>query len=75
MNNKIIIDNHERQGVAVMYERIDHLKKSLDQFKPLPTALVINLEKVYHVEWTYHSNAIEGNTLNLLETKMVLEEG
>jgi Fic family protein len=23
--------------------------------------------------WTYHSNAIEGNTLTLLETKVVLE--
>ncbi len=25
------------------------------------------------VEWTYHSNAIEGNTLTLSETKVVLE--
>ncbi|MGL5356384.1 MAG: hypothetical protein ACRDAQ_07575 [Cetobacterium sp.] len=25
------------------------------------------------LEWTYNSNAIEGNTLSLLETKVVLE--
>jgi Fic family protein len=30
---------------------------------------------MYHVEWTYNSNAIEGNTLSLIETKIVLEEG
>ncbi|WP_051235872.1 Fic family protein [Paenibacillus pinihumi] len=41
----------------------------------MPPAAVRNLEQVYRVEWTYNSNAIEGNTLTLLETKLVLEEG
>ena len=27
------------------------------------------------VNWTYHSNAIEGNTLSLIETKVILEDG
>ena len=27
------------------------------------------------VEWTYHSNAIEGSTLTLRETKLILETG
>ncbi|WP_204353311.1 Fic family protein [Pedobacter yulinensis] len=27
------------------------------------------------IEWTYHSNSIEGNTLSLRETQMVLQEG
>jgi len=27
------------------------------------------------MEWTYNSNSIEGNTLTLQETKMVIEEG
>jgi Fic family protein len=27
------------------------------------------------IEWTYHSNAIEGNTLSLGDTKFILEEG
>lgn len=57
------------------FDRIDELKKELDQFKPLPPAAVKNLDDVYRVEWTYNSNAIEGNTLTLLETKLVLEEG
>lgn len=57
------------------FEKIDFLKKELDDLRPLPSAAVRNLEEVYRVEWTYNSNAIEGNTLTLLETKLVLEEG
>ncbi|MEC0226171.1 Fic family protein [Paenibacillus alba] len=57
------------------FTKIDLLKNELDKLRPLPSAAVRNLEQVYRVEWTYNSNAIEGNTLTLLETKMVLEEG
>ncbi|CAG7646919.1 hypothetical protein PAESOLCIP111_05272 [Paenibacillus solanacearum] len=57
------------------FQIIDELKKELDQLRPLPSAAVKNLDEVYRVEWTYNSNAIEGNTLSLLETKLVLEEG
>lgn len=56
-------------------ERIDALKNKLDQHRPLPAAAVKNLREVYRVEWTYNSNAIEGNTLSLIETKVVLEDG
>lgn len=57
------------------FERIDKLKSELDSLRPLPVAGVRNLDEIYRVEWTYNSNAIEGNTLTLLETKMVLEDG
>ncbi|NRF95402.1 Fic family protein [Paenibacillus frigoriresistens] len=57
------------------FVKIDHLKRELDDLRPLPSAAVRNLDEVYRVEWTYNSNAIEGNTLTLLETKLVLEEG
>jgi Fic family protein len=33
------------------------------------------LQEKLIVDWTYHSNAIEGNTLTLTETKVVLEHG
>ena len=32
-----------------------------------------SLEENFKLEWTYNSNAIEGNTLTLKETKVVLE--
>ncbi|WP_019413821.1 Fic family protein [Paenisporosarcina sp. TG20] len=57
------------------FTKIDELKKKLDQHRPLPPAAVKNLRDVYRVEWTYNSNAIEGNTLSLLETKVVMEDG
>lgn len=57
------------------FDKIDFFKNELDTLRPLPAAAVRNLEQVYRVEWTYNSNAIEGNTLTLLETKLVLEEG
>lgn len=56
-----------------MFDVIDELKKKLDQHRPLAPAMVKNLQEDLILRWTYHSNAIEGNTLTLLETKVVLE--
>jgi Fic family protein len=50
-------------------------KTQLDQFRPLPSALVDNINATLNVEWTYNSNRIEGNTLTLHETRMLLEDG
>ena len=49
-----------------MFEIIDDLKKRSDQYRPLSPAIVKNLQEDLIVRWTYHSNAIEGNTLTLL---------
>ncbi|WP_252179902.1 Fic family protein [Endozoicomonas sp. 4G] len=56
-----------------MFETIDVLKAQLDALRPLPTNSVRSLHEATVLEWTYHSNAIEGNTLTLKETKVVLE--
>ncbi|WP_332605174.1 Fic family protein [Acinetobacter sp. ESBL14] len=56
-----------------MFEIIDDLKAKLDQHRPLSPGIVKNLYEDLILRWTYHSNAIEGNTLTLLETKVVLE--
>lgn len=55
------------------FENLDALKVRLDGYRPLPTAVVANLEEDLVLRWTYHSNAIEGNTLTLKETKVALE--
>ena len=52
---------------------IDRLKATFDQHRPLDPAIVRNLREDLIVRWTYHSNAIEGNTLTLQETKVALE--
>ncbi|MFS2006889.1 Fic family protein [Duganella sp. CT11-25] len=54
-------------------QEVDALKQRLDALRPLPPAAVRNLREELVLNWTYHSNAIEGNTLTLLETKVVLE--
>lgn len=56
-----------------MFDKIDRLKARLDQHRPLPESVVKRLHEDLIVRWTYHSNAIEGNTLTMLETKVVLE--
>lgn len=50
-------------------------KKQLDMYRPLPSFTVQRLHDDLRVMLTYHSNAIEGNTLSLAETQMVLEYG
>ena len=52
---------------------LDALKARLDALRPLPPDAVRNLHDELVLRWTYHSNAIEGNTLTLMETKVVLE--
>ena len=56
-----------------MFTDIDAKKKLLDSKRPLPVHTVKSLREHLLIEWTYHSNAIEGNTLTLAETKVVLE--
>ena len=55
------------------FHTLDQLKAKLDAHRPLPKAVVANLHENLLLNWTYHSNAIEGNTLTLKETKVALE--
>jgi Fic family protein len=55
--------------------RLDGKKAQLDALRPLPQAAVRRLHEQLTVEWIYNSNAIEGNTLTLRETKLILETG
>lgn len=52
--------------------RIDQKKKALDGRRPLTEGEVARLNEDFIVEYTYNSNAIEGNTLTLRETDLVL---
>lgn len=47
----------------------------VDSLRPLPAEVVANLSRVFRTEFTYNTNAIEGNTLTLRETQLVIEEG
>jgi Fic family protein len=60
-------------NAASRFAEIDRLKSLLDSLRPLPEHTVRTLHEQQVLEWTYHSNAIEGNTLTLKETKVALE--
>lgn len=55
------------------FKVLDENKQKLDSKRPLPKETLKSLEDNFKLEWTYNSNAIEGNTLTLKETKVVLE--
>jgi Fic family protein len=58
-----------------IHQRVLDKKKKLDRLRPLPSSLVSRLKKQMMIEYTYNSNAIEGNTLTLRETQLIIEEG
>ena len=60
-------------GDEMDFSKLDTLKEILDKHRPLSKEIVANLHENLIVEWTYNSNAIEGNTLTLQETKVALE--
>lgn len=55
------------------FTKLDQLKEKLDSYRPLDKGVLENLHEDLVLRWTYNSNAIEGNTLTLKETKVALE--
>lgn len=49
------------------------LKEELDHKRPLTEAELKRLNEEFMIEYTYNSNAIEGSTLTLKETSLVLQ--
>lgn len=60
-------------GLAYDFSAHDNNKKYIDTFRPLSINQSKTLRDNLIVEWTYNTNAIEGNTLTISETKIVLE--
>ena len=54
---------------------IDAKKAKIDRARPLPDIVLSKLTEYLDIEWTYNSNAIEGNTLTREETMLILKEG
>lgn len=62
-----------KQPYSKLLQQIDQLKEQLTHRRPLSPAEVDALREMFIVEHTYNSNAIEGNTLTLQETALVLQ--
>lgn len=63
-------------AVSVDFERLLKKKELYQQGKEyIPQITVTSYEQAFEIEYTHNSTAIEGNTLTLIETKLVLEDG
>lgn len=62
-----------KQPYSRLLIKADQLKEQLSHRRPLSPAEVDALREMFIVEHTYNSNAIEGNTLTLQETGLVLQ--
>lgn len=57
------------------FSKIDQLKEQFASLRPLNDTELKRLREEFMIENTYNSNAIEGNTLTLRETALILQEG
>ena len=69
------IDLSYRKDLASTFSRLEEKVEVLRRARPLPSAAISKIKEALQIEWTYNSNSIEGNTLSLRETQMVLQEG
>jgi Fic family protein len=60
---------------TLILKRIEDKLVVLKKARPFPPYLVNELREQFSIEMNYNSNAIEGNTLTLRETMLVLQQG
>lgn len=58
-----------------LLKEIDELKITWDALKPLSNVQLQNLDDYFNISYTYESNRIEGNTLTMQETALVVNKG
>ena len=69
------LDLTYREEMMPFFERLEMKLEQLKKHRPLPSMALNKIREALTVEWTYNSNSIEGNTLSLRETQMVLQDG
>lgn len=63
------------EDITALLRECDTLKGRLSELRPLPVVAMKKIEDALAIEYTYESNRIEGNTLTLQETELVVNEG
>jgi len=69
------IDITYRDEFQTTFERLYQKKQNLQASRTWPNIALNKIRESLSIEWTYNSNSIEGNTLSLRETQMVIQEG
>jgi Fic family protein/DNA-binding XRE family transcriptional regulator len=71
-NNYVALKKSLSKNLLSILEEIDILKSKLDQFRQFDS---YRIAQALELEYTFESNRIEGNTLTLRETDLVINEG
>lgn len=66
---------HIPKSILNRLSRIDDLKKEWEEKQPLTVSQKVKMEEYFDIAYTYESNRIEGSTLTLQETKLVVVDG
>ena len=61
--------------LATLLQQTDTLKQRLQAARPLDAEALKKIQASFEMEYTFESNRIEGNTLTLQETALVVSEG
>ncbi|MCL2780504.1 MAG: hypothetical protein FWD74_03265 [Actinomycetia bacterium] len=64
-----------RRDPRDLLRQIDQHKSAIDGHRPLTSAELKELDDYHKIGLTYSSNALEGNSLTITETKVLLEDG
>lgn len=63
------------EDIKELLNKVDVLKEQLSTLRPFPKEALKKIQDALDIEYTYESNRIEGNTLTLQETALVVNEG
>jgi Fic family protein len=63
------------QSIKAKLKVLDGLKEQWQESRPLNATQLKKLKEYFAIKYTYDSNRIEGNTLTLQETQLVVKEG
>ena len=58
-----------------IYKRVDAYKAAIDAIRPFEGEMLRQLKAYYRIGLTWTSNALEGNSLTEVETKILIEDG
>jgi Fic family protein len=71
-----LIEWQRKEGCKIAdFDRIEELLRELNSYKPLTEGELLRSREEFLINFTYNSNAIEGNTLTLQETALIIKEG
>ena len=57
------------------FEKIDFYQNTINELRPFEGKMLKQIKDFYRIGLTWTSNALEGNSLSMSETKVLIEDG